>query len=320
MSPKSMVETDHGIGEGKTVSRALKITVLMGGSSAERQVSLVSGSAIADALESLGHQVHRADINPDDLSVLDLPADVIFIALHGTFGEDGQLQASLEKLGIRYCGSGSDASAKAMNKVAAKCTFIEACIPTPRFDIARKKRIWEATACWSLPVVVKPIAEGSSVDCNIVCEYDEFRPTVERLIRKYGTCMIEQYVKGPELTVGILGSDPLPVCQIRTRRQFYDYQAKYHDDDTEYLFDIELPDELLSQVQQLSVRAHEVLGCRDFSRVDWVVDEVTGQPYILEVNTIPGFTDHSLLPKAARRAGLSFAQLCQRIVELTLQR
>ena len=132
--------------------------------------------------------------------------------------------------------------------------------------------------------------------------------------------MIEQYIRGPELTVGILGDEGLPVCQIRTRREFYDYQAKYVDDDTEYLFDIALPADLLGRIRDLSVKAHLALGCRDFSRVDWMVDARTLEPYVLEINTIPGFTSHSLLPKAAARVGISFDELCQRIAELGLAR
>jgi len=302
------------------VRQAVKVTVLMGGDSSERQVSLASGTAVADALESLGYRVHRADVRPDDLSALDVPADVVFVALHGGFGEDGRLQAELDRRGIRYCGSGPEASARAMDKVAAKQAFCRVGVPTPRFDVACPERVGPALACWSLPVVVKPVSEGSSVDCNIVRRYEQLAPTVQRLLDRYDRCLIEQYIKGPELTVGILGEQALPVCQIRPRREFYDYQAKYCDDETEYLFEIELPAELLRRVQELSLRAHAALGCRDFSRVDWVVDEATGQPFVLEVNTIPGFTDHSLLPKAAERAGLSFARLCERIVELSLQR
>jgi D-alanine-D-alanine ligase len=143
---------------------------------------------------------------------------------------------------------------------------------------------------------------------------------LRRVTERYGRSLIEEYVQGLELTVGILGEQALPPIQIRTKRAFYDYQAKYQDDDTEYLFDIDLPQVVLEHVRALSLQAHEALGCRDFSRVDWIVDGRTHQPYALEVNTIPGFTSHSLLPKAAQQAGLSFAELCQQIVLLTCVR
>lgn len=300
------------------VERLLKITVLSGGPGAEREVSLNSGRNIAETLRSLGHHVHLADIGPDDLQALDIPADMVFIALHGTFGEDGQVQRILDKRGIRYCGSDALASALAMNKLAAKSRFIEAGIPTPRFDVVTEGRVKDVARRWPRPVVVKPIAEGSSVDCEIIDDYKTLLAQLTRLTKRYGRCLIEEYIHGPELTVGILGDEPLPPIQIRTPRQFYDYTAKYIDDDTEYLFDIDLPELVLEHVQSLSVRAHKALGCRDFSRVDWMVDAQTNETYALEVNTIPGFTEHSLLPKAAQRAGLCFAELCQRIVEHSL--
>jgi D-alanine-D-alanine ligase len=158
------------------------------------------------------------------------------------------------------------------------------------------------------------------VDTYITRDTAAFHAALEQVADKYGTALVEQYVCGPELTVGVVGDRALPVCQIRTKREVYDYQAKYIDDDTEYLFDIDLPDKLLNRIQEMSIGAHRALGCRDFSRVDWMVDGRTLEPYVLEINTIPGFTSHSLLPKAAARAGISFSQLCQEIVELGLRR
>lgn len=304
----------------RQVERQLKITVLSGGPSSEREVSLKSGRAVAQALSSLGHQIHCADISPDDLSALDHACDLVFVALHGAFGEDGRLQQLLEERHIRYCGSGPVASARAMDKVAAKRRFVEAEVPTPRFDVVTPDRVDRVANAWTLPVVVKPVADGSSVDVEIVQTPERFVALLRSLTRTHGRCLIEQYVKGPELTVGILGDEALPPIEIRTQREFYDYQAKYVDEDTQYLFDIDLPEPVLEQVRSLSLRAHQALGCRHFSRVDWMVDGQTHQPYALEVNTIPGFTDHSLLPKAAARAGLSFAALCNRIVELALAR
>ncbi len=302
------------------VERALKITVLSGGPGAEREVSLKSGQAVAAALRQLGHDVTLADVRPEALQALDIPADFVFIALHGAFGEDGQVQRLLDLRGVRYCGSGPDASATAMDKVATKCRLVEAGVPTPRFDVVTPERLAAVAGHWSPPAVVKPVAEGSSIDVVVARTRQELSAGLRDLTARYGRCMIEQFIPGLELTVGILGDQALPPIQIRTRRGFYDYQAKYLDDDTEYLFEIDLPAELLARVRALSLRAHEALGCRDFSRVDWMIDRASGQPYALEINTIPGFTDHSLLPKAAARAGLSFPQLCARIVELGMSR
>lgn len=317
-----MLKTTPAMPEVKAVPstlRGLKITVLSGGPSAEREVSLASGRAVADALRALKCDVEVADISPNDLSALNRSVDAIFIALHGTFGEDGQLQRLLEQRGIVYCGSDSAASDLAMNKVASKRRFVEAGVPTPLFDVARPSRVADICARWRPPIVLKPVAEGSSVDCYLIRDADALRPTLDRLLESYDECLVERYIEGPELTVGILGETALPVCEIRTPRDFYDYQAKYLDDSTEYILDsIPLPAAFLENVQRLSLAAHRALGCRHFSRVDWKVDTGTNTPYCLEVNTIPGFTDHSLLPKAAARAGISFERLCGRIVELAL--
>ncbi len=298
----------------------LAMTVLSGGPSAEREVSLQSGAAIAAALVRLGHVVKVHDIAPDELSALDIPADFVFIALHGAFGEDGQVQELLTRRGLAYCGSDAASSALAMNKAATKACLVEAGLPTPRYHVYHHRGNQHNLSCWRLPVVIKPVASGSSVDTYIARDAFSFQRLLERVAAKYGVALIEQYVHGPELTVGVLGEEALPVCQIRTKREFYDYQAKYIDDDTEYLFEIDLPDDLLRTVQQLSVKAHQAIGCSDFSRVDWLVDERTMEPHVIEINTIPGFTSHSLLPKAAGRVGVSFDQLCDRIVQLGLDR
>ena len=296
------------------------ITVLLGGPSEEREVSLNSGRAVASALRRCGHRVTTGDISPDDLSVLGRSADLIFIALHGAFGEDGQLQAVLEERRIPYVGSNAAASHLAIDKAASKRRFTDCVIPTPAYKVVHAAQINQAVNCWKLPTVIKPVDQGSSVDTMIARDAFGFQSALERVVRKYGRCLIEEYIKGPELTVGILGEDALPVCEIRTPREFYDYKAKYIENTTEYLFDLDLPEALLNEVQRLSLEAHRALGCTDFSRVDWMVDEASGRPYVLEVNTIPGFTDHSLLPKAAERVGISFDQLCQRIIEMAMAR
>lgn len=297
----------------------LTITVLAGGPGLEREVSLNSGRSVSRALSRLGHRVELGDISPADLSALDRACDIVFIALHGEFGEDGTLQAELDRRRIRYTGSGAAASRAAMNKVTAKELFRRAGVPTPAYRLVDRSTVRDP-ASFPCPAVVKPASSGSSVGTSIARDAATLQRAAARVVETYGSALIEAYVRGPELTVGILGDRALPPCEIRTPREFYDYEAKYVSDDTQYLFDIDLPDELLREVQVLSLRAHEALGCEVFSRVDWMIDRDSMRPFALEVNTIPGFTDHSLLPKAASRVGIDFDALCQRIVELSLER
>jgi D-alanine-D-alanine ligase len=308
------VPADHSAGE------RLDITLLAGGPGDEREVSLASGKCVAAALLEFGHRVTVCDVSPADLSALDRPTDLFFIALHGEFGEDGALQAALERRGLLFTGTGAAASAVAMDKAKSKARFIEAGVATPRFDVARPARLMQVADRWRLPVVVKPVRSGSSVDTYLIRDRRDFGPKLRAVVHKHGESLVEELIDGPELTVGILGDKALPVIEIRTKRAFYDYQAKYVDEDTQYLFDIDLPPTLLADVQAQSLRAAVALDCRDFCRVDWKVDQVTHEPYVLEINTIPGFTSHSLLPKAAARAGESFGQLCQRIVEMAMSR
>lgn len=298
----------------------MDITVLAGGPSTEREVSLESGKAIHAALCRLGHRSVVCDIGPDDLSALDRSADFVFIALHGAFGEDGTIQAELDARGLPYSGSSAAASHLAMDKVQSKRRFGRAGIPSPLCELIKRDGAAEALRRIPVPVVIKPVASGSSVDTYVVRSADDLGTAADAVIDKYGEAMVERYVNGPELTVGVLADRALPVCEIRTQREFYDYNAKYVDDNTEYLFDLDLPSSLIEHVKALSVKAHNALGCGVFSRVDWMVDSTTKEPYVLEINTIPGFTAHSLLPKAAARIGLGFDELCQRIIELSLNK
>jgi D-alanine-D-alanine ligase len=298
----------------------LAITVLSGGPSGEREVSLQSGQCVAAALESLGHKVYLEDISPENVGALARAVDCVFVALHGRFGEDGQVQEILERRGLAYCGSGPAACALAMDKAAAKERFKALNIPTPRFSVAASANVREAIAAWSLPVVVKPVKEGSSLHCHIVRDHSQLRLAVEQVVSNYGSAMIEEYIPGREITIGILGDRVLPPIEIRTKREFYDYKAKYVDEDTQYLFDVNLPKTLLEHMGRMSLEAHRGLGCRDFSRLDWRVDDSLGKAYLLEANVIPGMTSHSLLPKAATQAGINFPQACQMIVEFAVKR
>ena len=313
-------QSDLGGWATHATARKLAITVLSGGPSREREISLQSGRAVAEALKSLGHTIHVEDIAPDHLAALDRNVDCVFIALHGTFGEDGQVQAILEQRGLCYCGTGSAACGLAMDKARAKARFAELGLPTPGFTVATRENMDDAPGGRQLPVVVKPVQEGSSLACTIVRETSGLRPAVEQVVLSHGACLIEDYIPGREITVGILGDAALPPIEIRTPRDFYDYDAKYVDERTEYVFDIDLPEALVSRVVEMSLAAHHGLGCRDFSRVDWRVDPRRGEAYLLEVNVIPGLTSHSLLPKAAAWAGLDMSKMCGHIIDLAMRR
>jgi len=307
--------------------RPRRITVLRGGPSAERQISLASGQAVAEALRRRGYQVFESDVGPDDLSALDVAADVVFPALHGPFGEDGQLQRVMEERGKRFVGSGSAASALAMDKVASKRRVVDCGIRTPAFQV------WTVDKSGRLlpedrgtltalpgglpdpPVVVKPPDQGSSVATFIVHELEQLEPAIREVAGGFGRALVERYVAGDELTVGIVGEQTLPPICVRPRRKFYDYEAKYFDDETEYLFDAGHPPQLLEEAQQLSRQVFDILGCRHLARVDWIADP-QGRLWFLELNTIPGFTSHSLVPKAAARVGMSFDELVERLVLL----
>lgn len=320
------IENSTSVDSGRTelsrrpTEHKLAITVLAGGAGGERDISLQSGKAVSEALASLGHDVYTADISPGNLGALARQVDCVFVALHGEFGEDGQVQRILEQRGLCYVGSGPDACALTIDKHLSKKRFVELGLPTPRWAVATAETVREAVAAWSLPVVVKPVREGSSLNCRIIRDAAALRPFVEELVGKYGGCMVEEFIPGWEITVGVVGDRAMPPIEIRTRREFYDYAAKYLDDDTQYLFDIDLPSVLLDQIVEMSLSAHRGTGCRDFSRVDWRVDGGSLKPYLLEVNVIPGMTSHSLVPKAAAKAGLDMPQLCQFLVESARKR
>ena len=303
---------------------SLDITVLMGGPSSEREVSLMSGSAIADGLVAAGHRVTRADISPTDTSVLDRPGiDVVFIALHGAFGEDGGVQQMCEDRHLRYIGSPPEASALAMDKIASRKRFSAAGLVVPKgVVLTATERTGQTDELdrLGLPVVLKPVDGGSSVDITIAKTLSARDAAVATLLDKYGRALAEEFVAGREFTVGILGRRPLPVLEIIPAREFYDYTAKYADGSgTRYVFDHGLGGAVVRAIQAGALLAHESLGCRDLSRVDFIVTP-GGLPVVLEVNTIPGFTSHSLVPMAAARAGLSFPQLVDRIVMMAMQR
>lgn len=292
----------------------MRITVLFGGPSNEREISLISGQAVIDGLRAAGHEVLPSDVSPKDLSGLDKPADVIFPVLHGAFGEDGQLQAILEQRKLPFVGSGSRASRLAFDKVASKTAWRSAGLPTPAWEVLASP---EPTL--GVPCVVKPIASGSSIDVYICKTADELAAACRTVVAKYGQAMVERFIEGVELTVGIIEDQAFPPIRIKTTREFYDYTAKYKGNFTEYLFDTSLPPDVNRACQDLAVAAHKALGCRDLSRVDIMVD-AQHRPWLLEINTIPGCTPKSLLPKGAKAAGIEFPALVDRLARVAAAR
>jgi D-alanine-D-alanine ligase len=297
----------------------------MGGPSSEREVSIWSGQAVADALEAAGHVVTRGDILPGKTQILDRDdIDVVFIAMHGEFGESGQVQQLCEDRGLAYVGSQPVASRLAMDKAAAKQRFRRVGLETPDWIVIERFHSPDKTAAWleelSLPAVVKPVDAGSSVDVYICREPTQRDSALENVVDSSGRALIERFVPGREVTVGILDRLPLPVIEIRCRDAFYDYHAKYADDaGTQYVFDHGMDQALVESLQRDALKAHDALGCRDLSRVDFILgpDNVG---HVLEINTIPGFTSHSLLPKAAAQAGIDFPELCDRLVRMARKR
>ncbi|MHC4619640.1 MAG: D-alanine--D-alanine ligase family protein [Planctomycetota bacterium] len=309
--------------ESPLINKQLKITVLMGGIGEERDISIQSGNCVASALRQAGLNIVAADIRPDDMSALDDDeVAVFFVALHGKFGEDGRLQQILEDRSLVYTGTGPQASRLAFDKMASKKRFTEAGIPTPRallFDARTAADQLEAQLLGlAQKYVVKPLRQGSTIGVTIVDHPKAALAAARECSDRFGDCMIEEYIPGREITVGILHGRPLPIIEISPKTGFYDYRAKYLDDRTEFLFDT-IPDPALTtQIENAALDSFNSLGCRHFARVDFILRD-DGTPYVLELNTIPGFTEHSLLPRAAARTGLSMSALCLTIIDAALK-
>lgn len=296
-----------------------KVAVLMGGVGPEREISLQSGAAVCKAFSEAGIDHVARDVTPDALQILEDPSiTLFFLALHGEFGEDGQLQRILEERGLLYTGSGPDACELAFDKLACKRVFERQGVPCPRVIEFTEDldATWLKTQLKSFEdrVVVKPPRGGSSLGVRIVPRDADLINHCQQTLADYGSCMIEQFIAGRELTVSILDERALPVIQIQPARPFYDYQAKYVDDGTRYLFDT-LGEEESQVLQQQALSCFEGLGLRHFARVDFILSP-EGIAYVLEANSIPGLTSHSLLPKAAQKAGHSLSELCCSIVDV----
>jgi len=294
-----------------------KVAVLMGGRSAERSVSLNSGGRVLAALKAKGVNAHAFDPGERAMSALvEEHFDRAFVILHGRFGEDGTVQGALELLGVPYTGSGVLASALAMDKWHAKLVWQACGIPTPRAELlTRDSDMQAAVTRLGLPLMVKPANEGSSIGMTKVKTARELAEAYALAANYDSVVIAESFVDGVELTAGILGEQPLPLIKLETPREFYDYEAKYQADDTRYLIPCGLPPDAERIVQDEALFAFKALGCSGWGRVDLMLDR-SGKPYFLEVNTSPGMTDHSLVPMAARHAGMSFEDLCLRILEL----
>lgn len=307
----------------------LKILVLRGGPDRERDVSLQSGAQVAQALRDGGHTVYERDITPDDLSALEdgkkLGVQVVFPVLHGPWGEGGPMQVILDEAGFAYVGCHEAAARLCMDKWETKQALQESRLPTAEAELIERgdKRSIPA------PCVVKAIDEGSSYGLAVCQTEEQADEATARLFNEHDRLMVERFVKGKELTVGVIedlpvdgepseGAVSLPPIHIVPAAAFYDYEAKYTRDDTQYLFDIDLPPACLRHITDIAKQAFETLGCRHLARIDFIVDEQL-YPHILEANTMPGFTSHSLVPKAAKHMGITFPDLCDHLVRLALR-
>jgi D-alanine-D-alanine ligase len=296
-----------------TVSKTQRIAVLAGGFSEERAVSLRSGKNVLDALTSLGYNA----VLVDPISTLDFTEfDAAFNVLHGAFGEDGTIQALLEEQGVPYTGSGVAASLICMNKVSSKTMFERHNIPTAAFSV-HIESISTLPPNMSYPVVLKPLSEGSSVGVSIADNDAELLEQSQALVSKYATFLLEDYVEGVEVTVGIIQSphtQALPVLELRPENRFYDYEAKYTPGMTTFVLPAEISALHTQQVQELAIKTFDILGCHGLGRVDFIVHPEKG-PFALEVNTVPGMTNTSDLPAQAKHQGMSFEALVEGILQ-----
>lgn len=294
-----------------------KIGVMMGGLSREREISLRTGKAILKALLEKGYNACSIDVDKDVVeTLLKKKIEVAFIALHGRFGEDGTIQGLLELMKIPYTGSGVLASALALHKIMAKKVFISEGIPTPSFKEIKKDEIdkfLDRSLSIDLPLVVKPAREGSTIGVSIVKSKEELLPALREAGRYDEEILIEKFISGKEITVGILEEIPLPIIEIVPKSGFYDFRSKYTKGETQYIIPARIPREKYLYAQEISLRAFKVLGCTGFARVDLVTDE-EGNPFVIDVNTMPGMTETSLFPKAAEFAGIQFGELVERIL------
>ncbi len=290
-----------------------RIGVLMGGLSSERDISLKTGNLVAASLRKSGYPVATIDVGRD------LPSQLVhegveaaFVALHGRYGEDGCVQGLLEVMGIPFTGSGVAASAICMDKHLSKKLFEYHGIPTPKFSVYRREK-GDKPAALRYPLVVKPCREGSTIGIGIVSKDTELDPAIENAARYGGPVILEEYIEGKEITAGILNDKPLPLVEIIPKEGFYDFRTKTTSGMAEYVVPAKLSPSVTKNIKAIALQVHQATGCCYVSRVDFRVDPA-GQPYVLEVNTIPGMTETSLLPQAAREAGIGYDELVEMIL------
>jgi len=304
----------------------LRVAVLLGGVSAEREVSLNTGAQVAAALAEGGHSADPIDTaDPAFIEQLRTGGyDVVFICLHGRFGEDGTIQGLLEILGLPYVGSGVLASALAMDKIASKQLFVATGLKTPEFVALDARTPYSVDAIVDAlgeKLVVKPVSEGSSVGMSIVHDRVELGPALELAFRHDRRVLVERFVSGAEVTVGVIGNDEttaLPTLEVVPEHEYYDYESKYVPGMSRHIIPARVSESARDECQRVALSAHRVLGCRGMSRSDTIVT-VEDEVYLLEVNTIPGMTSTSLLPDSARAAGIEFPALCERLIRLALE-
>ncbi len=295
----------------------LKIVVMLGGPSAEREVSLRSGGAVAKALRLLGHDVFEVDPFDGDF---DLPevTEMVFLVLHGTYGEDGTVQRRLDHLGVLYTGCDAEASRIAFDKVLTKERCLGAGIATPKYVVVSSAKA-ALPKGWKPPLVVKPVRQGSSVGLQFVERAGDWKRALAEAMKFDSQVLVEEKILGRECTVGILGDEALPIVEVRPKAGSYDYRNKYTAGCTEYFCPAPFDAATTGRIQAAALGAFKAIGGRDYARVDVMVRE-DNEPFVLEVNTLPGMTETSLLPKAAAAAGLNYGQLCQRMVDLAVER
>ncbi|MEM7209287.1 MAG: D-alanine--D-alanine ligase [Pseudomonadota bacterium] len=297
-----------------------RVGVMMGGWSAEREISLMSGKEVLQGLLDAGVDAVGVDLDLDTLRAMKREDyDRAFMILHGPGGEDGIVQAFLETIGVPYTGSGVLGSAIAMSKFASKLAWRGVGLPVPDWHVVSSAAEAQSAADeFGFPMMIKPSNEGSSIGIEQVNQREALVPAFETAV-KYGEVLAEKFVHGRELTVAVLGGQALPVIEIETPREFYDYKAKYFVDNTSYHCPAKIPESLARQCQEIALSAFDSIGCRDWGRVDFMVDG-DGQPWLIEANTAPGMTTHSLVPMAANEAGMTFSDLVYRILECSMER
>ncbi len=299
-----------------------RIGVLMGGPSSEREISLKSGKTVYESLKQ-----HSIDVVPLDIKTDNVEENIIlikshniscaFLALHGRFGEDGQIQQILDDLRIPYTCSGVRASQLAMDKIASRKMFETHALNVPEYEIVDKdfyNTNWRMQNNFNLPWVIKPATHGSSIGLSIIDKKEDLNNALDLAFGFDERVIIEEYIRGREVTVGILNEEVLPVIEIIPKRRFFDYTAKYQPGMTEYIVPAQLDKEITDKIQDIALSAHKLLGCSGCSRVDMILSR-ENTPYVLEINTIPGLTETSLLPKAAKTVGIDFAELCLRLIQ-----